>query len=72
MFFFTDFSLTDYKTDNSISVLADHHVSDILRITGISQYMKRNPCDRTAAPYTGADGNNWKVGKCHVVLPSAN
>ncbi|XP_063431651.1 uncharacterized protein LOC134714342 [Mytilus trossulus] len=55
-----DFSLTQYKTDNSISTLDDHHVSDILRLTGISQYMKRTPCSRTAAPYTGADANNWK------------
>ncbi|XP_076089891.1 uncharacterized protein LOC143061777 [Mytilus galloprovincialis] len=55
-----DFSLNQYKTNNGITTLDDHHVSDILRLTGISQYMKRNPCVRTAAPYDGADGNNWK------------
>ncbi|XP_063447893.1 uncharacterized protein LOC134727441 [Mytilus trossulus] len=59
-FLLNDFSLNQYKTDNGISTLDEHHVSDILRLTGISQYMKRTPCDRTAAPYTGADGNNWK------------
>ncbi|CAG2252209.1 unnamed protein product [Mytilus edulis] len=47
-------------TDKGISTLDEHHVSDILRLTGISQYMKRTPCSRTATPYTGADGNNWK------------
>jgi len=62
------FSLNSYKTTNGISTLDDHHVSDILRKTGISKYMKKTPCVRSDPPYTGADGNNWKNGLFFYIL----
>jgi hypothetical protein len=59
--FFSEFSISEYKTELNVSSLEVHQVSELLEKLGIAEFMNSNPCDRSSAKYSSS--HEWVNGK---------
>jgi hypothetical protein len=63
-YFFSDFSLQKFLSDNNVIGVAKGLVLyKLLDVLGIPLDLKENPCDRGTSPYIPRDGSGWNNGK---------
>ena len=63
-YFFSDFSLQKFLSDNNVIGVAKGLVLyKLLDVLGIPLDLKENPCNRGTAPYIPRDGSGWNNGK---------
>lgn len=64
-YFFTDFSLQQFLTDNNvIGIASGLALYKLLNVLGLPPLeLKEIPCNRGTSPYIPRDGNGWNNGK---------